>query len=131
MTFVLALTALLADVTETCAAPQVQIASVTSQLTGDVNAVNHYALRVVVANRGATRQPSDVLQSVSIYQDGSKVGEKGVPPLGARGSYTFDQPFQRSDQANTGTTNFAFRLHPDRNAGAACYGEGNRFRITV
>jgi hypothetical protein len=131
MTFVLALAALLADVNETCEQPQLQIASVTSQLTGDVGAVNHYDLRVVVANSGGARQPSDVLQSVSIYQDGSKVGEKGVPPLGARGSYAFDQPFQRSDQANAGTTSFTFRLHPDRNASAACYGEGDRYRLTV
>jgi hypothetical protein len=131
MTFVLALAALLADANETCAVPQLQITSVTSQLTGDVNAVNHYALHVVVANSGRARQPSDVLQSVSIYQDGSKVGEKGVPPLGPRASYAFDQPFQRSDQANEGTTSFTFRLHPDRNVSAACYGEADRYRITV
>lgn len=127
---ILALAVVLADANLACARTAPAISSVTSRIDDASGKVNTYALHVSVVNHGSQHQASNVLQSVSIFQDGSKVGEKGVPPLAAGGSYAFDYTFTRADGARPGTTSLAFRLEPGRNAVAACYGT-SPYRLRV
>jgi len=106
------------------------IASVTSRLAGDNGMLNRYAVHVVVTNRGQRRQPPNDLQSVDIIENGQKVGEKGVPPLAPGQSYAFDHVYQRSSEAEDGSTHFTFRLVQDEN-GDACATTDNEFRLRV
>jgi hypothetical protein len=89
--------------------------------------VNQYTVRVSVTNRGPDSQAANALQSVEIYQDATKVGEKGIPPLKAGGTYAFPYRFTRNSDAAEGTTNLVFRL--DRQVpGQSC---GTRYALSV
>jgi hypothetical protein len=127
---ILALAAVLADANLACARSAPTISGVTSRIDEASGGLNTYGLHVSIVNRGSQRQASNVLQSVSIFQDGSKVDQKGIPPLAGGGSYAFDYTFSRADGARPGTTSFAFALQPDRNADAACYG-ASPYRLRV
>jgi len=118
---ILALAVVLADANIACARTAPAISGVTSRIDASSGGLNTYGLHISVVNHGSQRQASNVLQSVSIFQDGTKVGQKGIPPLAAGGSYAFDYTFSRATGARPGTTTFAFALAPDRNADAACY----------
>jgi hypothetical protein len=69
-----------------------------------------YTLMVTVTNLGSSGQRSNVLQSVQIRLDGSKNGEKGLPPLAAGAKYTFAYDVQRATDAAAGSTKVALRL---------------------
>ena len=43
--------------------------------------LNHYVVAVHVKNLGTQGQPSNLLQSVEVLQDGDHVDQKGLPPL--------------------------------------------------
>ena len=131
MTGILALATLLAAADGACSGAAPVITSVTSHVAADGGSVDDFILHVTVANRGTQGQPANVLQSVSVYQNGGKVNEKGIPPLAAGASYAFDQSFQRSDESRAHTTRFAFRLHADKNASASCYGDGSGYKLSV
>ena len=73
-------------------------------------AVNNYAIAVTVVNRGDAGQPSNLLESVNILQDATKVGRKGIPPLKPGQSYTFTYEFVRSDEAVPRSTRLRFQL---------------------
>ena len=81
-------------------------------------AVNHYVVTVSVVNRGNANQPSNVLQSVDIFQNGNKVDTKGIPPLKSGEVYKFDFNFMRSAGAADGTTHFKFAIAMHRPSGA-------------
>jgi len=115
----------------TCSGAAPGITAVTSSVVADTNTVNQYRLHVVVVNHGPMGQPSNDLQSVAIFQNGDKVGEKGVPPLGSSKSYAFDFPFQRSDEAKMGTTHFTFRIVKDKNNAGDCTSSDNSYRLNV
>ena len=72
------------------------------------------AVAVTVTNLGNADQGKRVLQSVDTYQNGTKVGAKGIPPLAAGQSYTFTYSFERSAAAGTGTTKLRFQLTPQQ-----------------
>ncbi|HEX5274899.1 MAG TPA: hypothetical protein VFW34_06460 [Candidatus Rubrimentiphilum sp.] len=72
--------------------------------------INRYALAIRVANLGSAKQPSNVLQSVEIYQNGIKLDAKGLPPLRPGQSYSFTYIFQRSTDAGEGTSTLALKL---------------------
>jgi len=127
---ILALAVVLADANLACARTAPAISGVTSRIDASAAGLNTYGLHISVVNHGSQRQPSNVLQSVSIFQDGSKVGERGIPPLASGGSYAFDYTFSRATGARPGTTTFAFALQPDRNADAACY-NASPYRLRV
>ena len=80
--------------------------------------VNHYVVSVSVMNRGNANQPSNVLQSVDIFQNGNKVDTKGIPPLKAGQVYKFDFNFMRSAGAADGTTHFKFAIAMHQPSGA-------------
>lgn len=72
--------------------------------------VNRYTLNIRVINFGNLKQPSNVLQSVEIYQNGIKLDTKGLPPLRPHQAYAFPYVFQRSIDAGDGTSTLALKL---------------------
>jgi hypothetical protein len=112
-----------------CAGALPAISSVAVERTTQVGELNDYTLRVSVLNRGDLSQAGNVLQSVDIYRDGTKVDQKGVPPLKAGGTYTFLYFFQRNSDAGDGTTTFTFRMDP--RPSNACDSSGDRYDLSV
>jgi hypothetical protein len=71
--------------------------------------VNRYTIAIRVANVGRAKQPSNLLQSVDIYENGIKLDTKGLPPLAPGKGYTFTYVYQRSTDAGAGTS--VLRMH--------------------
>jgi subtilase family serine protease len=92
-----------------CRGASPAITNVVTSQTSD-GALTTYRLDVTVANLGRAGQPSNELQSVNIFLDGQKKGEKGIPPLRPGAEYTFPYTVQRSAEANNGTSAVRFRL---------------------
>jgi hypothetical protein len=111
-----------------CAATYPVITSVAVQNVMPDAGVNQYTIRVSVMNRGQNSQASNALQSVQIYQDATKVGEKGIPPLKAGGTYAFPYRFTRNSDAADGTTNLVFRLDRQAPGEQDC---GMRYALSV
>jgi hypothetical protein len=112
----------------------VAIAAARGRLLGQDGAINRYALDITVANLGSRPQPSSMLQSVEIFQDATKVDQKGVPPLrpGQRVTVTYD--FTRSVEARPDTTRFRLKLvghDPHAELGSACQDAAEIYRVTV
>lgn len=98
---------LLAMTTNACAGPAITNAVATQVGTnGDLTT---YDVSVTVKNDGPA-EPSSLLQSVQVYQDQTKVDQKGTQPLPAGGSTTVHYRFSRSSQAEPGSTRLHFRL---------------------
>ena len=91
-----------------CANPSIISTRVQSVTTN--SGLNHYTLAVVVQNIGTVRQPSNLLQSVEVFQDGDKVGQMGLQPLRPHQSQTVTYGFNRSADSGTGTTLLTFVL---------------------
>jgi hypothetical protein len=92
----------------TCANPSIISTSTQSVTTN--NGLNHYTIAIVVRNIGTVRQPSNLLQSVEVLQDGGKVGQMGLQPLRAHQSQTVTYGFNRSADSGAGTTLLTFTL---------------------
>ena len=82
--------------------------------------VNRYTLNIRVINFGNLKQPSNVLQSVEIYQNGIKLDTKGLPPLRPHQAYSFPYVFQRSIDAGDGHIDLSAQT---RHAPAVAAGE--------
>ena len=93
-----------------CTSPA--ISSVMVERTTQDGALNDYQLRINVVNSGGASQAGNVLQSVDIFRNGTKVDQKGVPPLKAGGSYSFVYSFSRNSDAAERSTTFTFRMDP-------------------
>jgi hypothetical protein len=110
-----------------CGAPVITNAGIQSTSTsGDLRFTR---VAVTVVNRGAS-QPSSMLQSVNVYQNGSKVDQKSVPPLRAGASKTVTYTFKRSAEANDDTTRLRVQL-VGHDAHGSCSTAGSPVRITV
>jgi hypothetical protein len=72
--------------------------------------LNHYTIAVTVQNMGAGKQPSNLLQSVNVFQNGDKVDQKGLQPFRPGTSQTVTYAFDRSSEARSKTTHFRFML---------------------
>jgi hypothetical protein len=95
--------------------------------------VNRYTLNIRVINFGNLKQPSNVLQSVEIYQNGIKLDTKGLPPLRAHQAYSFPYIFQRSIDAGDGTSTLALRLvmrQPSPPGKQDCNAANDRYSLT-
>jgi len=95
--------------------------------------VNRYTLNIRVINFGNLKQPSNVLQSVEIYQNGIKLDTKGVPPLGPHQAYSFPYVFQRSINAGDGTSTLALKLvmrQPSPPGKQDCNAANDRYSVT-
>ncbi|HTV73921.1 MAG TPA: hypothetical protein VME66_09480 [Candidatus Acidoferrales bacterium] len=69
-----------------------------------------YIVQGTVVNRSSHKQAGNVLQSIEVLQDGQKINEIGIPPLGPGRSYEFHQSVVRSSIAGKGTTHLSFQL---------------------
>ena len=69
-----------------CAGPT--IANAVATQTGNNGNLTTYDVAVTVKNTGSAAEPSSLLQSVEVFQDATKVDQKGTPPLAAGGRAT-------------------------------------------
>jgi subtilase family serine protease len=123
----LALTSPPAVVASSCGAPAITNAGIQSTSTsGDVRFTR---VAITVVNHGPAQAPS-ILQSVDVYQNGSKVDQKGVPPLKAGASATVTYTFKRSAEAHDDTTRLRLQL-AGHDAHGSCSTSGSPVRITV
>jgi hypothetical protein len=86
------------------------IANVVAKPLSDNGNLTDYDVAITLKNVGSRNQPATVLQSVNIYQDATKVDQKGAQPLRAGASETLHFRFERSSEARTGSTHMRFRL---------------------
>jgi subtilase family serine protease len=93
-----------------CAGADPALTSVRVQNVTGNGSLNHYTLVGRVTNLGNQSQASNVLQFVDIYQNGTRLEDRGVPPLAPGQSYTFSYVWQRAADAGTNTTTFDFRI---------------------
>jgi len=91
-----------------CANPS--ILSATIQPVTANGGLNHYTIAITVQNQGNVRQPSNLLQSVDVIQDGLRVDRIGLQPLSPKQSQKVTYSFDRSADAGDGTTNLTFTL---------------------
>lgn len=123
---------ILAMTSGACAGPTITNA-VASQVGNNGN-LSTYDVAVTVKNTGSAAEPSSLLQSVQVYQDATKVDQKGTQPLGAGASTTVHYRFQRSSEAQRGSTHLRFQLvlsDPHGTPFNNCSPAANRYRIDV
>jgi hypothetical protein len=96
----------------TCHGSDPQITSVVVKSVETAGSANRYRLNGTVVNMGATAQPSNLLQSVDIFNAEDKLDTKSIPPLKPGESFTFTYVSVRSSQAGKGTTQLGFQLDP-------------------
>jgi len=116
-----------------CADPAIVAARV-SPVTGSNGALNVYNVAITVRNRGNQGQQSSLLQSVAIYQDGTKVGQEGVAPLRPGAAQTVNYRFERAVGARAGSTELHFTLllrDPHGVPISACSSAGHAYRLSV
>ena len=87
-----------------------------------------------VKNLGSSDEPSSLLQSVQVFQDATRVDQKGAPPLRAGGAATVHYRLQRSSEARPGTTHLRFQLvlrNPHGVPITNCSTSNDTYRINV
>jgi hypothetical protein len=114
-----------------CADPA--ITHVAAGPVGNNGNLTTYAFAVTIKNVGGANQSSSALNSIQIYQDATKVDQKGAQPLHAGATETIRYTFQRSSDARAGTTRLRFHLLvSDPHAPAQnCSTANDTYRITV
>jgi len=95
--------------------------------------LNHYTIAIIVQNQGDIRQPSDLLQSVYVFQADQRVDQIGLQPLGPRQSQKVAYSFNRSEDAGVGTTDLIFTLDFNGRSGdnVDCHAGHESLRIKV
>jgi len=93
-----------------CSGADPAIVSATAKGPTSDGQINRYAVNIRVANLGRMKQPSNLLQSVEIWQNGIKLDVKGLPPLKPGQSYAFTYVYQRSADAGVGTSTLNLKL---------------------
>ena len=114
-----------------CANPSIISANVQSVSTN--GGLNHYTIAITVRNQGNVRQPSNLLQSIDVLQDGQRVGKIGLQPLRPKQSQKVAYGFDRSAEAGSGTTNLTFTLDLNGRSGnnVDCRAGDNSLAITI
>lgn len=114
-----------------CANPSIQSASIQSVTTN--GPLKHYTIAITVQNQGNVRQPSNLLQSLDVFQDGQKVGRIGLQPLGPKRSQKVTYSFDRAADANVGTTDLTFTIDTNGRSGnnVDCHAGDESFMISV
>ena len=109
------------------------ITHVTATPISDNGQLAAYDFAITVKNNGSAKQPSSVLQSVVIYQDATKVDQKGAQPLGAGATETVHYRFTRSNQARMGSTHMRFQLivRDPHEAASDCSTANDTYRLDV
>src|SRR5437870_1558537 len=91
-----------------CANPS--IVSTGNQSVTTSGALKHYTIAITVQNIGNARQPSNLLQSIDVLQDGQRTGRIGLQPLRPHQSQKVTYSFDRSADAGDFTTELTFTL---------------------
>lgn len=114
-----------------CANPSIMSAGVQSVTTD--GQLKHYTIAITVENLGSVRQPSNLLQSVVVFQDGQKVGQIGLQPLRPKQSQKVTYSFDRGVDAGDGSTDLTFRLDFNGRSGnnVSCHKGNETFAISV
>jgi hypothetical protein len=99
-----------ASVAMTCSGADPAVVSVDVAGMRSNGSLNTYTMRAKVVNLGRTAQASTTLQFVDIYKGPVKQDSRGIPPLAAGQSYTFDYATTRSADAGAQTSALAFRM---------------------
>lgn len=117
----------------TCAGADPAIVSASVQSTNSDGRVSRYSLAVRVVNLGRAKQPSNLLQSIDVYENGIKLDTKGLPPLRPGQGYTFRYVYQRSTDAGAGTTELHLQLsvrQPSPPGKQDCNAANDAFTVT-
>jgi hypothetical protein len=122
---------ILAAALTSCANPSILSAGVQSATTD--GALRHYTIAITVANQGNLRQPSNLLQSLVVNQDGQKVNQIGLRPLRPKQSQKVTYSFDRAADAGDGTTDLTFTLDFNGKSGnnVDCHAGNETFVLTV
>ncbi len=114
-----------------CANPSILSAGVQSAVAN--GALEHYTIAITVQNIGDARQPSNLLQSVDVFQDGQKVDQLGLKPLGPNQSQIVTYGFDRAADVGAGTTKLKFILDFNGRSGndIDCRAGVETFRLSV
>jgi hypothetical protein len=118
----------------TCTGADPAIVNATVQSTTSNGNLNHYVVAITTQNVGSTKQASNLLQSIDVYQDAVKVDQKGLQPLAAGKSQTVTYAFDRATEAANHSTHLRFALdfHAVAVPGSAdCNAGNNQFRLDV
>jgi hypothetical protein len=97
-------------------------------------ALNHYVVDITVTNRGSAGQPGNTLQSVEVFQDATKVDQKGLPPLKPGQTAVVEYRFVRSHLAEHNSTRLRFQIQAQGSAGATgagCSTDDQTSRLSV
>jgi hypothetical protein len=116
-----------------CSGADPAIVSARVQNTNSDGRVNRYSISIRVVNLGRSKQPSNLLQSVDIYENGIKLDTKGLPPLRPGQAYSFTYMYQRSTDAGGGTTelNLNLTVHQPSPAGKQdCSASNDAYTVT-
>jgi len=89
---------------------------------------NQYHLVGTVTNMGSSGQSRNTLQFVDIYQYGNHMDARGIPPLGAGQSYSFNYTWLRNPEAARGSTTLDFRIRMVQ--GSDCNPSNGNYRLT-
>jgi hypothetical protein len=89
---------------------------------------NQYHIVGTVTNLGTSGQAKNTLQFVDIYQYGVHMDDRGIPPLAAGQSYTFNYTWLRNPEAARGSTMLDFRIRMVQ--GSDCNPGNGNYRIT-
>jgi subtilase family serine protease len=119
--------------TSACADPAI-VSARASAVNGMTGSLNVYDTAITVRNVGNAAQPSSLLQSVAIYQDGTKVGQLGIQPLKPGASQTVHYRVKRAVGARAGSTQLRFRLilsDPHGVPVTDCSTTNDTYRLTV
>jgi hypothetical protein len=117
-----------------CAGPDPAITGAVVQSQTSNGDLNTYTVAITVQNVGTKGQPSNLLQSVDVMQNGDKVGEKGLQPLRPGQKQTVTYAFTRSTGAAAHTTRLTFALTQRTYSIPGpqdCSAANDRFRLSV
>jgi hypothetical protein len=123
---------ILAMTSGACAGPT--ITNAVASEVGSNGDLTTYDVAIRVTNAGSAGEPSSLLQSVQVFQDATKVDQKGTPPLAAGASATVHYRFSRSSEAEARSTHLHFRLtlaDPHGTPFTDCSSGANGYRLDI
>jgi subtilase family serine protease len=128
----LALPLLAATMPGACTNPAIISAAATP--VGSNGKLTTFNVAIRVKNTGTVGEPPSLLQSVEVFQDATKVDQKSAPPLAPGQAATVHYVFQRSAEAQPGSTHLRFRIvtsDPHGTTIGNCSVANSTFRINV
>jgi hypothetical protein len=130
----IALAAPLIATSSSCSGPDPAITGAVVQSHTSNGDINTYVVAITVQNVGTKGQPSNLLQSVEVMQNGDHVDQKGLQPLRPGQKQTVTYTFTRSHGAAAHTTRLTFNLlqHTYAIPGPEdCSAANDQFKLTV